>query len=172
MGALISFELARELRRRREAGPIAIFVSGRPAPQLPDAERITYNLPEQEFLDELRRLNGTPRELLDSPELRELFVPTIRADFQVVETYTYTADEPLSCAVYAYGGLQDGSVPAEKLRGWQAQTSGPSKVRMFPGDHFYIHSSGDLVHMLHRDVLDLLVHGKIDLRTAAPKIRR
>jgi hypothetical protein len=44
MGALISFELARELRRRGQRGPLALFVSGRRAPQLPGPDPPTFNL--------------------------------------------------------------------------------------------------------------------------------
>lgn len=156
MGALISFELARELRRRGKPAPLALFLSGRGAPQVPDPDPPTFNLPEPEFISELRRLNGTPKELLDSPELKEFFLPTIRADFELVETYEYEPEPPLTCAICAYGGLQDTNVPAAKLKEWQKQTSGAFKVRMFPGDHFYIHTSADLLHALRRDVLDVL----------------
>jgi len=156
MGALISFELARELRRRDQPAPLALFLSGRRAPQVPDPDPPVFNLPDSEFIAELRRLNGTPRELLDGPELRELFLPTIRADFELVETYEYEPEPPLSCNICAYGGLQDAHVPAADLKEWQKQTSGAFKVRMFPGDHFYIHTSTDLLHALRRDVLELL----------------
>jgi medium-chain acyl-[acyl-carrier-protein] hydrolase len=157
MGALISFELARELRRRGQPGPLALFVSGRPAPQIPDPDPPTFNLPEQEFVAELRRLNGTPKEFLANPELLEVFLPTIRADFELVETHSYEPEEPLACPIYAYGGLLDTSVPAADLKAWKEQTSGAFKVRMFPGDHFYLHSSQDLVHAVKRDLLDLLL---------------
>ncbi len=63
---------------------------------------------------------------------------------------------PLVLPICAYGGLQDTDVPAANLKEWQKQTSGAFKVRMFPGDHFYIHSSTDLLHALRRDVFDLL----------------
>lgn len=156
MGAVISFELARELRRRGQPAPLALFLSGRGAPQVPDPDPPVFNLPDSEFIAELRRLNGTPLELLDSPELKEFFLPTIRADFELVETYEYEPEPPLTCNICAYGGLQDAHVPAANLREWQKQTSGAFKVRMFPGDHFYIHTSNDLLHALRRDVLDLL----------------
>jgi medium-chain acyl-[acyl-carrier-protein] hydrolase len=156
MGSLISFELARELRRRGQPAPLALFLSGRGAPQVPDPDPPISSLPEPEFISELRRLNGTPRELLDSSELKEFFLPTIRADFELVETYEYEPEAPLGCPICAYGGLQDTDVPAANLKEWQKQTSGACKVRMFPGDHFYIHTSTDLLHALRRDVFDLL----------------
>ena len=169
MGAIISFELARELRRRGQPAPLALLLSGRGAPQIPDPDPPTFNLPEPEFISELRRLNGTPKELLDSPELKEFFLPTIRSDFELVETYEYAPEAPLNCAIHAYGGLQDTNVPAASLKAWQKQTSGPFKVRMFPGDHFYIHTSVDLLHALRRDVLDLLLESSTD-QQARPQL--
>jgi medium-chain acyl-[acyl-carrier-protein] hydrolase len=169
MGTLISFELARELRRRGQPAPLALFLSGRGAPQIPDPDPPVFNLPDPEFIAELHRLNGTPKELLDSPELKEFFLPTIRADFELVETYEYEPEVPLNCAIHAYGGLQDTNVPAASLKAWQKQTSGPFKVRMFPGDHFYIHTSVDLLHALRRDVLDLLLESSTD-QQARPQL--
>jgi medium-chain acyl-[acyl-carrier-protein] hydrolase len=67
MGAIIGFELARLLRREDSPGPLHLFVSGHPAPQLPVDFRRTYDLPEQELIEELRRLNGTPRRCSRNP---------------------------------------------------------------------------------------------------------
>jgi medium-chain acyl-[acyl-carrier-protein] hydrolase len=157
MGAMISFELARELRRRGQPGPLALFVSGRSAPQLPDRDPRTFDLPKQEFIAELRRLKGTPAEVLESAELTDLLLPTIRADFELIQRYEYESEPPLSCAIRAYGGLQDTEVPVAKLKAWQQQTTGTFKMRMFPGDHFYVHTSTDLVDALRRDLLDLML---------------
>jgi medium-chain acyl-[acyl-carrier-protein] hydrolase len=157
MGAMVSFELARELRRRGVHFPVALFVSGRSAPQLPDLDPHTFDLPKQEFIAELRRLKGTPAEVLESAELTDLLLPTIRADFELIQRYEYESEPPLSCAIRAYGGLQDTEVPVAGLKAWQQQTTGTFKVRMFPGDHFYVHTSTDLVDALRRDLLDLML---------------
>src|SRR5688572_18575116 len=74
MGALVGFELARLLRRRQSAEPVHLFVSGCEAPQLPLGTRPIYNLPDPELLDALRRMNGTPREVLDHAELMEFML--------------------------------------------------------------------------------------------------
>lgn len=162
MGAVISFELARELRRRGHASPLGLIVSGRSAPQIPDDDPPRYDLPEKEFIAELKRLNGTPRELLEDPELMALFLPLLRADFELVDTYSYEAGEPLSRPFYVYGGLQDTHVPPKNLSAWQTQTTAVCTVRMFPGDHFFIHScSTDVVNALRRDTLALLTHGVV-----------
>jgi len=145
MGGLISFELARQLRRDSNPLPVHLFVSGRRAPQLSSSEAPTYNLPEAEFMDALRRLEGTPAEVLQQPELMQLMLPLLRADFAVCETYDYTAEPPLNCPVSVFGGLQDSDVKQGQLEAWTMQTTAATRVRMLPGDHFFINSQQPLL---------------------------
>jgi medium-chain acyl-[acyl-carrier-protein] hydrolase len=154
MGALISFELGRELFRRHGAEPEHMFVSGRRAPQWPRNEPAIFNLPDDEFIAALKRLNGTPGEVLDNPELIELFINPLRADFESVETYEYRPGEKLSCPITVYGGLQDEHVPVESCRAWQEQTSAGCSVRMFKGGHFFVRNPGpDFVDAFRQDVV-------------------
>jgi medium-chain acyl-[acyl-carrier-protein] hydrolase len=138
MGALVSFEIARWLRRHHSLSPAHLLVSGHCAPQFPRDYDPIHALPEAEFIVELRRLNGTPEAVLSHAELRALILPVLRADFSVCETYTYTDDEPLGCPLSAFGGLQDKDVSREKLAAWREQTTANFSLRMFPGDHFYL----------------------------------
>jgi medium-chain acyl-[acyl-carrier-protein] hydrolase len=154
MGALISFELARELCRRGNPGPRHVFVSGRSAPHWPRTQMATFQLSDDEFKAELSRLNGTPRDVLASPELMELFISLLRADFEIVETYEFHPTERLSCPITVYGGLHDEHVPIESCRAWQEQTSAVCKIRMVDGDHFFIRTPRtDFVAAFRADIL-------------------
>ncbi len=141
MGGLIAFELARQLRRLGLPGPLVLIASGRRAPHVPDEDPPIHDLPEPEFIEELRRLNGTPEEVLAHPELLQLLIPLLRADFEVNETYVYQPEEPLTCPIAALGGLGDQDVPREHVEAWREHTRGDFVLRMFPGDHFFIHSA-------------------------------
>jgi medium-chain acyl-[acyl-carrier-protein] hydrolase len=157
MGAVIAFELARRLRRRNEPEPRALFVSGRQAPQVPDPDPITYNLPKDEFIAELSRLDGTPKDVLEHVELMELMLPLLRADFQVIQTYEYHAEPPLRCPIRVYGGLQDHDVPRDLLQPWEEQTRSGFALHMLPGDHFFIRSSQPtLLGLLARELTRLV----------------
>lgn len=145
MGALISFELARHLRRLDMPLPTHIFLSGRGAPQLGVRESVTYNLPEKEFAEELRRLNGTPREVLEHQELMELMIPLLRADFEVCQTYRYTPEPALDCPITAFGGWDDYEVSSEMIGAWQEQTTRSFRLCMIPGDHFFVNSAPDRI---------------------------
>lgn len=141
MGTLIGYELAQLLRRENSLSPTNLFLSGHSAPQLKQQERLTYNLPEDEFIEVLRRLNGTPTEVLEHPELIRLMLPLLRADFEAVQTYSYTPYPPLDCPITALGGISDTEVPEEAIQAWREQTNGRFSARMFPGDHFFLHTS-------------------------------
>jgi medium-chain acyl-[acyl-carrier-protein] hydrolase len=156
MGALLAFEVARKLRRERLRGPLGLFISARRAPQL-EAEPMTYNLPEAEFMDELRRLNGTPREVLENAEMLQLMLPILRADFEVCQTYEYNYEPPLDCPIRAFGGTQDADVPAEHLEAWREQTTASFLLRMLHGDHFFIHTSQPLLLKMVASDLDRLM---------------
>ncbi|NLG49318.1 MAG: thioesterase [Chloroflexi bacterium] len=140
MGALVSFELARHLRRRYGVEPVHLFVSGHPAPQLPDEEPPIHALPEAEFIARVRGLNGTPDEVWQHAELRDLLIPILRADFAVCETYQFRPDEPLRHPISAMAGLGDPYVSRGQMEGWRELTAGAFSLRMFPGDHFYLHA--------------------------------
>lgn len=145
MGALVSFELARQLRKSYGLTPIHLFVSGHRAPQLllPDAP--IHALPEAEFIEKLRNMNGTPIKVLEHAELMELTLPALRADFAVCETYSYISEPPLDCPITAYGGLKDNRVSHGQLEAWRAQTSDSFTLQLFPGDHFFLHSATPLL---------------------------
>jgi medium-chain acyl-[acyl-carrier-protein] hydrolase len=141
MGAILAFEVTRELRRRRLPMPLHLFVAASSPPQLaehPDRSRST--LPDDELIAELRRLGGTPDELLEHEELLRLLLPILRADFSVVDTYRYRDEEPLDVPLSAFGGLEDHALPEEQLEGWRLQTRAPFTMQIFPGNHFFLHA--------------------------------
>ncbi len=145
LGALIAYELARWTRKCIGREPEHLFVSACGAPQLPDRETSMHDLPEPEFVEGLRKLNGTPEAVLADTELRALILPILRADFTVCETYSYVEDKPLNCPISAFGGLQDAHVGRGRLEAWRVQTAAGFLVRMFPGDHFFINSDRALL---------------------------
>src|ERR1051326_4461621 len=152
MGALIGFELARELRRRNLPGPVHLFVSGHRAPQLPDPDPPMHDMPDAELIKELVRLNGTPKEILENQQLMELLLPLLRADTSLCETYAYTPDPPLNCPISVFGGSADAKVTRSDLEGWKTETTQGCIIRMFPGDHFFIHSPTPLLRALQQDL--------------------
>ncbi|WP_220503877.1 thioesterase II family protein [Microbispora sp. H13382] len=141
MGALVAFELARELRRRGAAGPRVLFASGGAAPQLRRERPGIHDQPEDVVIARLRSMGGLPEEVIAEPELLELLVPAIRADFAVCETYAYRPEPPLTCPIFAFAGTEDQEVPAERVSPWQEQTSATFLHQVLPGGHFFLRTA-------------------------------
>ncbi len=148
MGALISFELARHLRQHG-LDVMHLFIAQSDPP--------IHQLPEPEFVEKLRLLNGTPEPALQNAELMRLLLPVLRADFAICETYTHLAESPLDCPISAFGGLQDSRVTHNGLAAWRDQTCRSFTLRMLPGDHFFLHSArASLLGALAQDLKQLL----------------
>jgi medium-chain acyl-[acyl-carrier-protein] hydrolase len=143
MGALVSFELARALRRSRRPLPCHLLVSGRPAPQLPPRYAPLAQLEDAELVRQLHHRYGfvPPAHLGSLDELLRLMIPTIRSDVTISEGYSYADEDPLECPITAFGGLDDSTVTREELAAWQHQTRGGFEMRMLPGGHFYLDSA-------------------------------
>ncbi|MEO1427753.1 MAG: thioesterase II family protein [Cyanobacteria bacterium J06633_8] len=138
MGGLLSFELTRLLYKEYKISPIHLFISARSAPQIIDSKPLIHTLPESEFINKLRDYNGTPDAVLQNKELMQLFLPILRADFAVLETYTYHHAPPLECPISVFGGLEDDKVSVEELEAWRTQTNHNFLLQMFSGGHFFI----------------------------------
>ena len=157
MGAWISFEVARRLQSKHSLEPLHLFVSGAGAPHMPSREHPIHDLPEDELREALKRLNGTPKELLENDDLMQLLLPTLRADFSVCETYVYRNGSLLNCPITAFSGLQDRRLYRSDLKAWDAQTNSSLSIKMFPGDHFFLHTAEPLLLQLLNAELERLL---------------
>jgi medium-chain acyl-[acyl-carrier-protein] hydrolase len=143
MGALLAFEATRLMRARGMQLPTHLFLSSHRAPQLPDRGIQVHQLNSEEFRIALRNLGGTPQEVLDHEELMAIAEPILRADFELCETYAYTAQPPLDVPMTIFGGDSDPDIPREDLEPWREQTTAPFALQMFPGHHLYLHQQRD-----------------------------
>lgn len=141
MGALISFELTRLLRSDYNSHPLHLFIAAYHAPQLPSETSLMYQLTDTDFLNEIYQLNGTPKVVQENPELIKFFLPVIRADFTVLDTYVYSHQSPLNCPITAFGGLQDSRVSYNALSAWEKQTTAPFLLHEIDGNHFFINTA-------------------------------
>lgn len=157
LGAVIAFELARQLRQKYDLLPVCLFASARIAPQLPNRESPVYRLSDTALVDRLRDFNGTPECILQDRQLMKWFLPLLRADFEVNETYVYTPDKPLDCLISAFRGSKDTIVTYDEVTAWREQTSSSFTLRTIPGDHFFIQSAEELLlQILAYDLRQLL----------------
>ena len=135
LGALLGYELARSLHGGET--PVAhLLVSGTPGPRHVRQERIT-GLPEDEFVEKLGALAGYQDEALNDPEMRELLLPTLRADVQMQEEYRPSGTDPLHVRLTALRGANDGTSSAAEIEQWRETTSADFSSVELPGSHMY-----------------------------------
>jgi medium-chain acyl-[acyl-carrier-protein] hydrolase len=155
MGALLAFEWVRRLQRRGHPMPVWLFLSGRRAPGAPDDSSPLNSLSDGEFLNELtRRYDGIPQEFLVNEDLMEVFLPILRADISVVESFLFHEVEPLDCPITVFAGMNDGSVSWDQLLAWERHTRKHFSVRLLPGGHFYPH--GPMLNFISATLAELL----------------
>lgn len=148
MGAIVGFELCRRLRRRGAALPAALVLSGREPPQHRSAGRLLHQLSNAQLRDELRRLGGTPEELLRLPDLLDLVLPALRADLACIEMWEHAAEPPLPIPLIVLGGADDREADPEQLPGWRPHSAIGCSVHIFSGDHFFINEHSAAIMQL------------------------
>ncbi|MBX9607207.1 MAG: putative thioesterase [Gammaproteobacteria bacterium] len=156
MGALLGFEVVRELRHRGAPAPTQLVVAAKSAPQQPARTPALSHLPRQEFIEGVRRYFEPPQDGWSIAELVEIILPALRADLTMCDMYRYRSEEPLGCPIIALGGDRDLSVPVHDVAAWRDQTSGYFEMQTFPGGHFFIN---DHLAEVQGRVLSLLQPG-------------
>lgn len=144
LGAILAFEVARHCQYRALCAPAHLFVSGCNAP-LQFVGQQWQDLDDEEFVDALRQLNGTPAELLKHEELMQLVLPMLRADFGLVANYAYRSGPRLHVPITVLSGMADEHVPLESLSGWEIETHAGFDQHMFAGGHFFVQERSDEV---------------------------
>ncbi|MEU3571810.1 alpha/beta fold hydrolase [Kitasatospora sp. NPDC036755] len=148
MGASVAFETARCFERDGVKGPDRLVVSAGRAPSLRRTSRI-HQLPDDELLAEISELGGTDDRVLAIPGLRELILPSLRADYTAVETYCSAPDATVSAPITALVGESDDRATVDQVGGWEQHTTGAFDLRVFPGGHFYLADrTADVVEVL------------------------
>ncbi|HEX4816253.1 MAG TPA: alpha/beta fold hydrolase [Nonomuraea sp.] len=136
MGAVLAFEVAERLRGR---SPVLLFASGRRAPS--EFRGGDVHLRDDDaVIAEIARLDGTDSRLLDDDEVRQMVLPTIRGDYEAVETYAPN-EAVIDVPIVALVGDADPQATVEEARRWERHTTAAFDLHVFPGGHFFLNSN-------------------------------
>nr|WMP36116.1 thioesterase [Streptomyces sp.] len=138
MGASVAYEVSLRLQQQKKFSVSALFVSGRSGPGREQIRPLS-EADEDQLMQELRELGGTDAQAFDDAELRELVLPTIRADYRLIEKYAATrGGVVVNAPVTAYYGKQDADVDGDSVKAWAETTHSDFCVLPFEGGHFYL----------------------------------
>ena len=137
LGALLAFETARRLTAQGRP-PALLVVSGRNGPSQGSAYRAIRRLPDAEFLAAVAGMDSTMQSLQDEPDLAKLFLPVLRADLTIAETYAYQPSETLlPCPILSFQGIEDPMVSRSGVWSWAVETTAGCAINWLPGQHFF-----------------------------------
>ncbi|MDH6703282.1 pyochelin biosynthetic protein PchC [Streptomyces sp. MAA16] len=152
MGASVAYEVALRIEENEERPPQEIFVSGRSGPGSAMKGRRLADADDAELIADVTSLGGTQAPAFEDPELRELVLPAIRADYRLIERYQ-ASSSAVSAPIIAYFGDADADVDQDSVEAWASVTRSSFARRSFPGGHFYL---ADHVQALIDDILTRL----------------
>lgn len=151
LGGLAGFELVRELRRRGGVMPVSLIVSGCPAPsdETSDDEPAVGSMNQQQVVQFLRALGGTPEWLLADQTALRMILPPFQADFSMKESYGYRSEQPLELPITAIAATRDIRVTPVAMADWRAETSSNFELQTMVGGHFAVleHGTVTLSHL-------------------------
>ncbi len=159
LGSCVAFEL---MYRCKQAGirmPEHFIASGSSAPHINDTPKGLYKLPRNDFIEELRRLDGTPEEILCNEEMMTLALPSILADFELSETYTYTGSEVFDCPVTVFHGDEDSEISLQDVEAWTDHFTFPADIHIVQGGHFFIEQNKKVVLKQVHSIIDKVLTG-------------
>lgn len=149
MGTRIALGLAQRWQARGAPMPVGLVLAAAGAPHLQRHSRETLN--DAEFIDLLRKYEGTPSEIFAHKELLDMVLPTLRADFAIADGVMPA--QPVGCPLIAYGGDQDPHAPLDSLEKWRELTRGEFRTRVFSGKHFFLRTAREpLLTALREDL--------------------
>jgi medium-chain acyl-[acyl-carrier-protein] hydrolase len=138
MGALLAFEVARELRRRGRRAPLCLLVAAMRAPHVPPIVPPLGRLPNAELVAAVDRHYRPADPGWQIRELRDALLPVLRDDMCIADDYRCAEEPPLACPIHAFSGIEDASVPHAAIERWRDQTSADFSLNLFPGGHFFL----------------------------------
>lgn len=160
LGSRVAFEVAKKCQQSGLPLPVHFIASGSRSAHLPLRRKLFYDLPDKEFIEEIKLLEGTPIEIIENEELMDLFLPVLRADFEIADTYC-TEKSVVNCPITVFGGEDDGTTTVQEMEAWQELFASFEHLHSFPGGHFFIDSHRSLVVNKVNNILGSIIETEL-----------
>lgn len=144
-GSVLTYELARRLTDAGHPAPAMVVLSSAPGPSARRIDEPLHLLPRQELLEQVVAFGGMPAEILDDPELMDIFERILRADYRVIERLEYSPGPPLDAPITVIGGRHDEFVSEEAMAAWASETAREFTLHLLEAGHYILTEAGPLV---------------------------
>ncbi|KGJ91892.1 thioesterase II family protein [Colwellia psychrerythraea] len=163
-GALVAFELARQLELKGHGNLRHLFIAARKPPLLLNRANPYHLLSDKDFILAVNAIGSMPSAMLVDKELQQLLLPTLKADFCLGETYLYEDNQyqsqKLTVGTTLFYGTRDKSATYEQMLNWQSLLSDNFQLKAIPGKHFFMQEQEDiLLREINTVISDDLISG-------------
>lgn len=169
LGAALAYMFA--LRVQRTAAlppPVHLFVSSaRPPGSAKDAA--VSPMSNDALMETLRRLGGTPAQILENDASILPFLPALRADFEILHSVVAGKPHELGIPITAMCGSDDRAVTSADMARWSSLSSEPTRTHTLRGGHFYfLQSSAKAFTLIAQTLQAEPIGGKDSLAWSRP----
>lgn len=154
LGGAVAYQLASYLAQQNRRAPEAVFVSSCPTPD-EYQNRSLLAVDDQDFLANLKALNGIPQYVYESDDLMSYYLPILKSDITLLSNWKHSAEQTLNFPLHALTGAEDAFADLALVSAWRTYHRGPVHVRSFSGDHFYLHEADDLIPYIKTSLAEL-----------------
>ncbi|MCZ4431403.1 thioesterase domain-containing protein [Agrobacterium sp. SOY23] len=137
MGAVVAYELLRNLSIRRLPLPHAFYILGSNAPdRVLEGREPIHIMSSEDFHQSLVEIGGTPEAILRDREAMALFEPVLRNDFRICETYEFTPPHaPVALPVHVFVADADHLVSWSAAHAWESCIGSNVTMHRIEGSH-------------------------------------
>ncbi|HHX70427.1 MAG TPA: thioesterase [Gallicola sp.] len=152
MGTIFAYELIRKIICYGNREPVHVFMSGRYPPYIETEKENIHLLSDKEFINKIMKLGGTKEEVISNKELLDLFLPVLRADYRLIESYTHNGNVlNLNCDITVLNGKYDDYIIGKDVQGWRECTNKNCNFHEFDDGHFFINKyQEDVIGIVNR----------------------
>ncbi|MBS0420861.1 MAG: thioesterase [Proteobacteria bacterium] len=144
LGSRVGFEVIVQCQRNGLPLPAHFIASGSRAPYLAKRELPIHDLPDAQFVEALRELDGTPEEILDNSELMQWLLPLLRADFRIADLHR-ASQTRIHCPLTVLAGTEDKTIPPQDIEAWRDLAGGECDIHWVSGGHFFVERNREWV---------------------------
>lgn len=154
LGTLVAFLLSHKMMQNGDELPKHLFLASRKCPNSHLKREHISHLSSEDFWEKIRLYGGCPPALLNNIELREVYEPLLRADFQALEGYVPQERQLLPMPATILFGTND-SMSMEEMKTWQQHFEQPADILEYAGGHFFCYLKTDEMMQLMQTKLDV-----------------
>jgi surfactin synthase thioesterase subunit len=138
LGALIGYELICHLLKSGNNRPKFFMICAKEPPHchsIPTAKEVSS---DRWIIDRLKAYQAMPEEVLKMKEFKDIFLPIMRADYQLLTTYDDSSHLSIDLPILTCHGKMDTSISKKNMMAWKKYTCAHYEFREFQGGHFFL----------------------------------